>query len=301
YILADDFEPLSSPGTYSEIIFNGPDFDSSFLLHREICIRAKAKQNSALFWGIGGDFLMGSIAHYFDLFASGKLLTLYRYVQHDYEIWWRIVLWHIFGLFKKKPEQTQKALPKWIHRRFERWQGYQHNDISPRSAQFDSPASEYEFYRYINPQFERMMSYMYSLARKQTIEFYNPFLSPSMIETMFALPPHLRYQARIGKYVLRRAMARVLPREIIENGVETTFDQYLSHGLRKNWRVVQPLIRDAELAKMDFIDEREVFRLFQAFEAGDDANREEVWRLISTEMWLRWFKEFNKARTVVRE
>ena len=85
------------------------------------------------------------------------------------------------------------------------------------------------------------------------LEVRVPFLDHKLVETVASFPPSLRYNNGEKKYILKRAMEDVLPKEILERG-KKGFSAPIGRWLDKN--MVERLILKGECMKRGIFDEK---------------------------------------------
>ena len=138
-------------------------------------------------------------------------------------------------------------------------------------------------------------TYMHELLMKQdqmsmaaSIESRVPFLDHPLAEYVAALPGRLKLRGLTTKYILRRAMAGLLPEEILSRrkmGFPVPFGRWVAgpHGSVLDELVLGPRARDRKL-----FDPAAVARLVAEHRAG--ANHDErMWSLVNLELWHRIF------------
>jgi asparagine synthase (glutamine-hydrolysing) len=137
-------------------------------------------------------------------------------------------------------------------------------------------------------------SYLIELLMKQdqmsmatSVESRVPFLDHELVEFTARIPAQYSIRGMAGKFILKRAVEDLLPRDIIyrkKMGFPTPWEQWLSgpqlDDLEK--MLLEPRSRERGLFRPDAIK-----RLFveHRSKARDHANR--IWRLLNLETWFR--------------
>ena len=164
-------------------------------------------------------------------------------------------------------------------------------------------ASAYEnFLRYWNqrggdPLISRMLfadqkTYMVELLMKQdqmsmatSIESRVPFLDHPFVEFAARVPGRLKLRNGEGKYIVKKAVEDLLPREIVyrrKMGFPTPLRQWLTEPQAEG--LFQFLVRsDGFLA--EYLDLRYVQSLIERHRTGLDDATDRIWRLLNLQIW----------------
>ncbi len=135
-------------------------------------------------------------------------------------------------------------------------------------------------------------TYLVELLMKQdqmsmacSIESRVPFLDHLFVEFAARLPDDLKLRGGVQKYVLKKAVADLLPREIVHRkkmGFPTPLREWLLD------RRAEPLYaalqsRDGLLA--EYLDSREVVSLIERHRSGIEDATDRIWRLLNLQLW----------------
>ncbi len=116
-----------------------------------------------------------------------------------------------------------------------------------------------------------------------------PLLDHRVIEFMASVPPEMKVRGFRRKYLLRRAVAGILPPRILARGKEG-FSIPMRSWLRKE---LQPLMRDllseGALRRRGFFRPEEVGRLVTEHLDGRENHAHRLWALMLFEIWAREF------------
>ncbi len=129
------------------------------------------------------------------------------------------------------------------------------------------------------------------LAMAFGIELRQPFLDYRLVEFAFRLPSSLKIANGLGKYVLRAAMNRHLPNEIVwspKRPVVTPQREWVS-GPLKEW--IGDVIHSRRFAERGLFDLAAVHRTFSKFLGGELNNAFPIWQWLNTDLWYRCFVE----------
>jgi asparagine synthase (glutamine-hydrolysing) len=121
------------------------------------------------------------------------------------------------------------------------------------------------------------------------LEVRAPFLDTALVDFACSLPPRMRLRWRSPKYILKRAMRRRLPPEILGRKKQG-FAVPVASWLRTE---LSPILRDelapAKLKREGYFDPDQVSRLVDEHLSGRRDRRKALWTLLVFERWLaRW-------------
>ena len=121
------------------------------------------------------------------------------------------------------------------------------------------------------------------------LEVRVPFLNREMIEMAARMPPRLKLRGLTRKYVLKRALERVLPREVIwrkKAGFGAPIRSWLRGPLRP---LVDDLLSKEIVQKRGLFRPAEVKRVIDANFSGREDYNLQVFQLLCLELWLQQF------------
>jgi len=136
---------------------------------------------------------------------------------------------------------------------------------------------------------ELLLMRLDKIAMANSVEGREPFLDQHVVEFAFALPPAMKHRDGVGKYVLRRAMAGLLPDDVLtrpKQGFGTPMEEWLRgpFGIQ-----VQHSIRRSSLADRGLLDYQRIDELFAAHRAGRGDWHKHLWNLYNVSAWHdRW-------------
>ncbi len=138
-------------------------------------------------------------------------------------------------------------------------------------------------------------TYLHELLMKQdqmsmaaSIESRVPFLDHKLAEFSARMPREMKLRGGTTKWILREAMAGVLPTEILTRP-KMGFPVPLGKWLRTTHRhIVDEFILSERAAERGIFDREYVMSLVARHSAGENAD-EKLWALINFEMWARTF------------
>jgi asparagine synthase (glutamine-hydrolysing) len=139
-------------------------------------------------------------------------------------------------------------------------------------------------------------TYLVELLMKQdqmsmaaSIEIRVPFLDHRMVEFAAGLPSRYKLRFSSGKYLLRKAMARDLPPEVLQRnkkGFPTPVRPWLRNQLFER---LSAILTDGRMAERKLIEPSYVQHLLNSHRQGNSSATEGCWRLLNFELWCRLF------------
>jgi asparagine synthase (glutamine-hydrolysing) len=128
------------------------------------------------------------------------------------------------------------------------------------------------------------------ISMSQSIEARLPFLDYRMVEFAFTLPNEFKISRGITKRVLREAMRGQLPASILSSTRKVPFsgpDAAWIRGPLRQW--IERSFFDERPRIFDYLRAPAVRDLLQDFlnSAAPRSHQYQVWKIVSTELWLR--------------
>lgn len=121
------------------------------------------------------------------------------------------------------------------------------------------------------------------------LEAREPFLDHRIVHFAARLPSDLKYRNGETKYLLRRVLAKHIPRELYERpkkGFESPVDKWLRGRLRP---LVSEHLSTEAVRKSGVFDPDEVSRWRDKFYEGHSVGAKRIWNLLMFQMWHeRW-------------
>ncbi|HVS83657.1 MAG TPA: asparagine synthase (glutamine-hydrolyzing) [Pyrinomonadaceae bacterium] len=125
------------------------------------------------------------------------------------------------------------------------------------------------------------------------LEVRVPFLNQEMLELAARMPPDLKLRGLKRKYILKRAMERLLPREIVwrkKAGFGAPIRSWLRGPLRP---MVEDLLSEETVKSRGLFRPEEVRRVIDANLSGREDYNLQVFQLLNLELWQRAFIDGN--------
>lgn len=133
------------------------------------------------------------------------------------------------------------------------------------------------------------LAYTDKLSMTAGVEVRVPFLDPDLVDLAFSLPPSLKQRGAQGKWVLKRAMGPLLPRDLIVRP-KTGFGVPLRAWLRGPLRpMLEDILSAQALRRRGLFDPSGVARLMAADRAGRTDGAYPLFALLCLELWCRIF------------
>ena len=123
------------------------------------------------------------------------------------------------------------------------------------------------------------------MTMANSVEARVPFLDRRLVEFALALPPELKVRNGQGKYLLKRAVAPLLPAEIVQRpkqGFSAPVSEWFRGALGERARRA---IRESSLAERGLLDYEQVDRLWDAHRSGRGDWAFQLWNLYNVSVW----------------
>jgi len=135
-------------------------------------------------------------------------------------------------------------------------------------------------------------TYLIELLMKQdqmsmacSIESRVPFLDHKFVEFAASVPPHMKLRGKQGKYIMKKAVEDLLPRNIIyrkKMGFPTPITAWL---MQDQARVIRDYLRDPDGLLAVFVDFAYLDDLLDKHDRGLHDATDRIWRLLNLQVW----------------
>jgi asparagine synthase (glutamine-hydrolysing) len=135
-------------------------------------------------------------------------------------------------------------------------------------------------------------TYLVELLMKQdqmsmacSIESRVPFLDHPFVEFAAGVPDHMKLRGGVGKYILKRAVEDILPREIVyrkKMGFPTPLRQWL---MESSADTLFSQLRDRDGLLAPYIDFTYLNDLLSHHKSGREDATDRIWRLLNLQLW----------------
>ena len=141
-----------------------------------------------------------------------------------------------------------------------------------------------------------LKTYLVELLMKQdqmsmaaSIESRVPFLDHRLVEFVATLPPRLKLRGFTTKWILRDAVKRVLPAEILTRR-KMGFPVPFGLWMRGRWQsVARDVLLDRRTRERGIVDPAAIDRLIADHASGAQEGGDAIWSLMNLELWYRTF------------
>jgi len=119
-----------------------------------------------------------------------------------------------------------------------------------------------------------------------SLEVRAPFLDHELVEFVMGLPSSLKLKGFTQKYLLKRAVANLLPKEVIQRkkkGFGIPVAKWVKGPLKD---LFQDFLAPDRIGREGFLNAEYVTKLLEDHLAGKKDNRKQLWTLLVWELWL---------------
>ena len=128
-----------------------------------------------------------------------------------------------------------------------------------------------------------------------SLEVRAPFLDPRIAEFAAGLPPEYKLKGNKGKYILKKAVEPLLPKNILhrpKKGFGIPIAQWLKGRLNP---LMHDLLAPQRLKNQGLFDEKFVQKLIKEHETGAASHHKQLWTLLVFQLW---FDNFFKKKLI---
>lgn len=131
------------------------------------------------------------------------------------------------------------------------------------------------------------LHYTDKMSMAASVEVRVPYLDLDLVDFASRIPARLKQHGAIGKYVLKEAMAGVLPKEIIHRS-KTGFGLPLRRLINDDLRnMVDETLSSGSLARRGFANQKGIEQLLRMQKAGVVDASYPIFALVCVELWCR--------------
>jgi asparagine synthase (glutamine-hydrolysing) len=133
------------------------------------------------------------------------------------------------------------------------------------------------------------LTYTDKMSMAAGVEVRVPFLDLELVKFAACIPPHFKQRGRTGKWVLKRAMEKYLPKDVIYRP-KSGFGAPIRHWMRYELReMLSDLLSEASLRKRGLFDSYAVQRLIKQNDLGEVDASYTLLSLLCIEIWCRQY------------
>jgi asparagine synthase (glutamine-hydrolysing) len=144
------------------------------------------------------------------------------------------------------------------------------------------------------------LTYNDKMSMASSVEVRVPFLDRELAEFVaWNVPPRLKLKGfwkPTTKYILRKAMADVLPREVLQQpkaGFAAPVDYWLAHDLKE---MVDDLLSSSQVRKRSLFRSEAVRRYVEEHRSGRRDWSMQLWQFLTLELWMQTFLDGGAAK-----
>lgn len=133
------------------------------------------------------------------------------------------------------------------------------------------------------------LNYTDKMSMAESVEVRVPFLDPDLLAFSWALPPDMKHRYGQGKWIFKKAMEPILPKDVIyrtKTGFGAPLRRWLHHELSE---VVREHLADESIRARGLFDAAGVRRLIAMDKAGKVDGAYTIFSLLCIEIWCRLF------------
>jgi asparagine synthase (glutamine-hydrolysing) len=144
------------------------------------------------------------------------------------------------------------------------------------------------------------LAYSDKLSMACSIETRVPFLDNEVVEFLQRVPPSLKIHGHTQKYLLRKAMDGVLPKEVLRRR-KAAFGLPIRAWLKNELKdMLTDMLSEERVRRRGLFDAAAVSRMIRDNESGERDYTLQLWGLLTLELWHQTFVEQRKTATAER-
>lgn len=130
------------------------------------------------------------------------------------------------------------------------------------------------------------------MTMAHSVESRVPFLDSNVVDFAFSIPSELKVRDPHGKYILKKALNDLLPKEVIQKKKQGfasgTYEVYMKEGRE----MMQQMLPEGNLVKQGFIQKEYIEKILKAVPNPKlDLHYGAMWNLLTCEIWHRMYIE----------
>lgn len=154
-------------------------------------------------------------------------------------------------------------------------------------AAIDSPGERQSYLDFLNYLPDDLLTKVDRASMQHSMEVRVPFLDKSIVDWAYALPVEFKVGEQGGKALLKKALARRIPNELVYRqkwGFSIPLHQWLLGDFDF---LIDDHLSESALADIEWLDTTEVKRLVELFRSGHHYLYMRLWLLIQLVRWLK--------------
>ena len=133
------------------------------------------------------------------------------------------------------------------------------------------------------------LMYTDKMSSAASVEVRVPFLDHILIEKVAQIPAHLKIKSRTRKYILKKAVEKKLPPEIVwrkKAGFGAPVGAWLKGQAKE---LMRDLLSEETVRKRGLFNHAAVNNMIDNHLSGREYNANQIWQLMTLELWLQTF------------
>lgn len=140
---------------------------------------------------------------------------------------------------------------------------------------------------------DQVLAFVDRLSMAHSVEVRPPFLDHRLIEFAFRLPGPLKIKNGVTKYILKKAVGKLLPKELLNRPKEGFILPYHFWMQKYMYAKIRSLLSPKALREHGYFNPRYVSRLLDDYRGGDLTQSNKIYLLLMFQIW--WKKYIRNA------
>jgi asparagine synthase (glutamine-hydrolysing) len=127
------------------------------------------------------------------------------------------------------------------------------------------------------------------MTMAHAVEARVPFLDHKLVQFAYNIPSRLKLNKGISKYILKKSLSGLLPKDIIYRKKQTfhvPIDNWIKKDLKEH---VNLLLNEKEINKMGLFNYGQINKIFKNYNKGELFYARQIWNLICFKIWYNKF------------
>lgn len=269
----------------------------SLSIFAQWCVMRQARQKEVkvLLDGQGADELLAGYGHdslfWAELLRNQSFSLLIPEIQASWRKYGPKMTLRRFGrmIFPKQVADWEKSSQRMPFLQAD-FQARFHSQVTDDLQHIYASLLKHELYGLLDLNLSSLLRYEDRNSMAFSLEARVPFLDYRLVELVFSLPDHFLIQHGWSKWLLRQAMAGVLPEKVRwrqdKMGFVTPQQIWFRKGLMP---LIEEILNEPHFAQSAYWDGPAIQRAYRRFLQGQEQGLAKLlWRFISFELWQRW-------------
>ena len=120
---------------------------------------------------------------------------------------------------------------------------------------------------------------------RHSLEVRCPFLDYRLVEFAINLPEHLKIKQNEQKYLLKKALEKYIPKELIYRK-KWGFPAPVEESLKDSHKdLIDHYLSEERIKSQDIFNSKEIKKIIDAFRSGNYYHSKRIWALIVFQLW----------------